>query len=198
MSIIVKNLTTQKGETFETSAVLGTPGLLATVIGAQALAQKITNVAVVRADDALIDAHWEMYFEGAGVCVKIDLMESGYRILYGAAVRAGRDGEIMAFELTQQRTLNDLVVSVARVATNRGDWTGTAAYNCQDFVVAFMREIGMSVSDIYRYELRRAATKRQLISVTDCVTQQGQDYIRFRAAEAPILTPVPTMARGPD
>ena len=196
MPIIVRNLITSKGETYQTSAVMGTPGLLKLVIGEQALANTITGVTIVRADDALIDAHWETYFDGSGPSVKIDLMRDGYRILYGAAPRVGPDGEANRIALNPQKTLNDLVVSVATVATDLGDWTGTARYNCQDFVVAFMTELGMSTSDIFRYELRRAATKRQPISVTDCVTRQGQDFLRVRVAETAILTPVPTMARG--
>jgi hypothetical protein len=93
MPIIVKNLKTTKGDTYQTSAVLGSPSLVKMVLGEDALNNGITAVTIIKADDALADAHWEMYFHGTGPSVKIDLMGAGYRILYGADPRVGPDGE---------------------------------------------------------------------------------------------------------
>jgi hypothetical protein len=70
--------------------------------------------------------------------------------------------------------------------------------------VAFMTELGMKTSDIFRFELRRAATKMHMadgkpgIQVTDCITRNEQDFMRLRVAQEPILTPLSTpLERGP-
>ena len=55
-------------------------------------------------------------------------------------------------------TLVSLVEALVQVATAKGDWTGTAQYNCQDFVVAFLQKLGMR-STALKYELWRFVTK---------------------------------------
>lgn len=197
MPIIIRDLITGRGETQPLGSTIATVATARIVLGSDKLRSQVDAVTILKADDGLADAHWEMYFHGNGFSVKIDLMQAGYRILYGAAPRPGRDAELDRITLNPAKTLQRLIEEISYVATSKGDWTGTAQYNCQDFVVAYMSRLGMSTSDIFRFELRRAATKLARanntgIQVTDCITQGGQRYLRQRVAIAPILIPLPT------
>jgi hypothetical protein len=72
----------------------------------------------------------------------------------GADLGVGRDGTKETLTLGSTKTLGDVIKSVAKLATNKGDWAGIDQYNCQDFVVAFMIETGLSNSQIFAYELK--------------------------------------------
>lgn len=162
MPIIARNMLTNQGATHPTHTVVGNPGALE--IGN--LATVINQISVYRFDD-IQAAHWEIYLISAGPSIKVDLMEAGYRVLYGAAPRLGVDGTLETITLNPTRTLDEVIRAVAQIAAQRGDWTGTDQYNCQDFVILLMRALGMSAREIFPYELRRAVTKHRPPVVTD-------------------------------
>lgn len=173
MSIIVRDMRTNvAATTHSTGSVLANSG----VLGIGNLATVIRHMTIVRFDD-IQAAHWEMYLEGDGPCIKVDLMEAGYRVLYGVQIRVGRDGSQDRITLSPTKTLGQVIRAVAEVAARMGDWTGTENYNCQDFVILFMDTLGMSASQIFPYELRRAVTKHRPPVVTD---RDGQGNLRTR------------------
>lgn len=162
MPIIGRNMLTGQGATHATNSVVGNPG----VLGLGNLASVIHQIQIYRFDD-IQAAHWEIYLVGDAHSIKVDLMEAGYRVLYGAAPRVGPDGTLEAITLNPTKTLGDVIRAVAYVATLRPNWTGTDQYNCQDFVILLMAALGMSASQIFPYELRRAVTKHRPPVVTD-------------------------------
>ena len=133
----------------------------------QNLDEQINEMTVVRRED-LQAAHWELYMHGAsGVIIKVDLMKDGYRVLYDAAVMVGNAGTSERLTFKKPRTLGKIIRVVKEIGLDKGDWTGTDDYNCQDFVIAFMRGIKMDDSQIFKYELRRVATKHYPPSITE-------------------------------
>ena len=165
-NIVIRNLLTKQGGTHLPGAVLATGGALELLIGREALGNRITTLKIVRRAD-VEDGHWEMFLEGTGPTVKIDLMEAGYRILYGADVPP-MNAEV---DVTRTNgTLRQMVDCLVNVAVIKGDWTGTARYNCQDFVVEFLKELDFvgiatgnpgQIDKGLKYELMRHVRKHR-------------------------------------
>ena len=133
----------------------------------QNLGDQINEMTVVRRED-LQAAHWELFLHAAsGATVKVDLMENGYRVLYGATILVGANATSERLRFGTARTLGQVITDVKEVAKEKGDWTGTDTYNCQDFVIAFMKKIRMSDAQIFKYELRRVATKHYPPIITE-------------------------------
>ncbi len=162
--IIIRNFLNQKGGTFQPSAVLGVGGAFELMIGQQEINNSVTSLTIVRRADSE-EGHWEMFFEGAGPCVKVDLMEAGYRILYGANVPPNNAETDVT---TTNATLRQMIKCLVDVSTAKGDWTGTDKYNCQDFVVEFLKELNLKgiaagnagqVPKDFKYELMRKVRK---------------------------------------
>jgi hypothetical protein len=131
------------------------------------LGDQINAITVVRYED-LQAAHWEVFCHAtSGATIKVDLMEAGYRVLYGAEIRLGNASTSERLTLGATRTLGQLIEVVKQIAAAKGDWTGTDTYNCQDFVIAFMKTIGMSCGQIFKYDLRRVATKHYPPVITE-------------------------------
>ena len=164
MPVIIRNFLTNSGATCQPGAVLAVGGSLELLIGQQALANNVTSLTIVRRAD-VEDGHWEMYLDGTGPCVKIDLMEAGYRILYGAVLPA-HNAEV---DVTATNgTLGQMIQCLVNVSAAKGDWTGTAQYNCQDFVVEFLKELSRQgiaagnpnqISKALKFELIRHVRK---------------------------------------
>ena len=135
----------------------------------QNLGDQIDGITIIRRED-LQAAHWELFLHSTtGGIVKVDLMKDGYRVLYGAAIFVGNGGTSERLTLDETRSLGQVIIDVKQVAAERGDWTGTDKYNCQDFVIAFMKKIGVPNSQIFKYELRRVATKHYPPTITEMV-----------------------------
>lgn len=131
------------------------------------LADQINALTVVRREDVR-DAHWELFLHTtAGGTVKVDLMQAGYRVLFGANLIVGNGASSERLTLGVPQTLGQVIAAVQVVGNARGDWSGTDAYNCQDFVLAFMRHIGLSNTQMFPYELRRKATKFYPPAITE-------------------------------
>lgn len=166
MPIIIRNFLTNQGQTVQMDAPLALVGALDLLIGQVALTHQITQLTIVRRAD-VEEGHWEMFLDGNGPCVKIDLMEVGYRILYGAALPPqSAEADVTA----TNATLLQMIQCLVNVSTARGDWTGQDQYNCQDFVVEFLRELttqGIAagnpgqVSKSLKYELMRSVRKNK-------------------------------------
>ena len=166
MSIIIRNIFTKQGETCQPGAVLAVGGTLQLYLGQAALGNNVTTLTIVRRAD-VEEGHWEMFLEGNGPCVKIDLMEHGYRILYGAGIPPqNAETDVTA----TNATLRQMVQCLVNVSVAKGDWTGTDQYNCQDFVVEFLKELkrqGIAagnvnqVSKSLKYELMRHVRKNK-------------------------------------
>lgn len=140
------------------------------------LADQINSLTVVRRED-MRDAHWELFLHTtAGGTVKVDLMQAGYRVLFGANLFIGNGASSEQLTLGAPQTLGQVITAVQQVGNARGDWTGTDAYNCQDFVFAFMRHIGMSSAQMFPYELRRKATKLYPPTITERVNGVVQTH----------------------
>jgi hypothetical protein len=146
-------------------------------IPVQNLAAQINSLTVVRRED-LQAAHWELFLHATnGGTIKVDLMSTAYRVLYGATIFLGNGGSSESLTLAAPKSLGEMIEAVRQVGARRGDWTGTDAYNCQDFVIAFMMQIGMSNSQIFKYELRRRATKHFPPTITERVEGAVQTRI---------------------
>ena len=166
MPVIIRNFKTNQGGSAQPGAVMAVGGTLELHIGQQALNNQITRLTIVRRAD-VEDGHWEMFLEGTGPCVKVDLMEAGYRILYGAAIPA-QNAEADVTETNA--TLRQMVQCLVNVSAAQGDWTGTDQYNCQDFVVEFLKELNVQgiaagnanqISKSLKYELMRYVRKNK-------------------------------------
>ncbi|WP_421992351.1 hypothetical protein [Roseococcus sp.] len=164
--VIVRHMTGNKMQKFHTGSVLATPDLADQVIGKESMNNIVNKITIVRHDD-IQATHWELYLEGNGPSVKVDLMEVGYRVLFDANARTGTDGSLETLKMETPKTLGECIKMVGFVASKRGDWTGTLKYNCQDFVILYLAAIGMSASQIFKYELRRFVTKFVPPIVTD-------------------------------
>ena len=166
MPIIIRNFLSNQGGTCQPGAVLAVGGTLELLIGQAALGNNVTRLTIVRRAD-VEEGHWELFLEGTGPCVKIDLMEAGYRILYGAGIpQQNAESDVTA----TNATLRQMVQCLANVSISKGDWTGTAQYNCQDFVVEFLKELtvqGIAAgnpnqgSKSLKYELMRHVRKHK-------------------------------------
>jgi hypothetical protein len=176
MPIYVRNLTDKKGDQdiYESGAVINSEAGLELCIGKQNLDKTVTSMTIYQMNDQR-SGHWELYFEGDIPLVKIDLMSDKYRILYGAkwAVFAEGKDPTTRDKVTfkAKATLRDVVQSATQVMVAKGNWEGTETYNCQDFVVEFLKlmsaRIGRdkfeypSVSVALKYELRRYVMKNR-------------------------------------
>ncbi|WP_143133213.1 hypothetical protein [Pseudoduganella namucuonensis] len=127
--------------------------------GFEDLGSLVQAVTVVRRAE-LNDAHWELFLECNGTLIKVDLTMHGYRVLYGAALPVGGAITSERIVLDTPKSLGIVLRAVSDVALAKGQWTGTQAYNCQDFAIALMLEMRMSTRRIFPFELRRAVTKR--------------------------------------
>lgn len=166
-TIITRNFQTQNGAQNPPAAVIANPqvGQLGN------LNNNVDRLTVVRRADVR-DGHWELFLHevGGAVTVKVDLMQAGYRVLYAAQIPAATPQNEISTEdinLTAPMTLGNLLTAVAAFAANRGAWTGTDDYNCQDFVIEFMMHLGLPNSQIFPYELRRVASKKYPSLITD-------------------------------
>ena len=135
----------------------------------QNLGDQMNEITVVRRED-LQAAHWEAFLHAVnGGIVKVDLMKDGYRVLYDASIFVGSSGTSEKFALNPTLTLGEVIQAVKQLGNEMGDWTGTEDYNCQDFVIAFMKKIRISDSLIFNYELRRTATKLYPPTITETI-----------------------------
>ncbi|MGZ0718701.1 hypothetical protein [Pseudomonas palleroniana] len=159
--IISRNLSNPNSELRKTAPgdILGLSIEAMTCKAAFHINDKIQQVAIVRRAD-LSDAHWEVFLTCHGSFIKIDLTKDFYRVLYMAALPVGRDITTKTITLTVHPTLGDVLRAVSDVAEEKGPWTGTDGYNCQDFAIALTLRIGLLAEHIRPFELRRAATKR--------------------------------------
>jgi hypothetical protein len=136
-------------------------GLTAAAVGLgfENLGSLIQNVTVVRRAE-LNDAHWELFLACNGTLIKVDLTMHGYRVLYNAALAGGANVTTETIALAPPQSLGMVLRAVSDVAEEKGNWTGTDQYNCQDFAIAFMLKLRMSARRVFPFELRRAVTKR--------------------------------------
>ena len=131
------------------------------ILGFGGRADIVDEVKVVRFDDVR-DAHWELYLQvKGGQSLKIDLVEIGYRVLNGATPRVGSDTTVTTITMSTPTTLEDALKALGKIAGDLGDWSGTDAYNCQDFAVRMLRDMGCSAPSIMPFELRRFVTKHR-------------------------------------
>lgn len=181
MAVIIRNFLTNTGGTCQPGAVMAVGGTLELAIGQQALQNSITSLTIVRRGD-MEDGHWEMYAQGNGPIVKIDLMKDGYRILYGATLPPNN---AEADETATNATLQQMVQCLVNVSAAKGDWTGTAQYNCQDFVVAFLKELKLQgvvaanpgqIDKALKYELMRKVRKTRPDTSWKDVERLRQEY----------------------
>src|ERR1044071_1209503 len=79
MRIIARDLRPGgKGADLDSATVVQDPGVMEILN----LGSLIRQIKVYRADD-IQAAHWEIYLASDGPCIKVDLVDAGYRILYG-------------------------------------------------------------------------------------------------------------------
>jgi hypothetical protein len=166
MPVIVRNFSTNVGGTCQPGAVLAVGGTLELLIGQQALSNNVTSLTIVRRSD-VEEGHWEIFLMGNGPCVKIDLTETGYRILYDATIPPqNTEADVTA----TNATLRQMIQCLVNVSVTKGDWTGTDQYNCQDFVVEFLKQLNIQgiaagnhnqVSKGLKYELMRHVRKNR-------------------------------------
>jgi len=171
-----------------TENVFPTPGL---VLGAATDLQfadpltEMVNMTVLRYHDVRA-AHWEVYFEDAngGNSTKVDLLATGYRILYGAAFRLPTVGKPTEekFKLNPPPTLGYVYKAVACIAACRPKWKGSDdteikdQYNCQDFAIMLMTMVGVPRDRLYPYRLRRMITK-------ECTSLELEDKSNVKDAD---------------
>ena len=106
MPIIIRNFLSNQGGTCQPGAVLAVGGTLELLIGQAALGNNVTRLTIVRRAD-VEEGHWELFLEGTGPCVKIDLMEAGYRILYGAGIpQQNAESDVTATNATLRQMVN--------------------------------------------------------------------------------------------
>lgn len=176
MPIYVRNFVGKPSEqsVYESGSVMNSETGLELLIGKDSLDKNVSSMTIYQIS-ALRAGHWELYFEGDDVpLVKIDLMQDKYRILYGAKWAQFAEGKDPTtrdkVSFKSKATLRDVVKCATVVMTGKGDWTGTETYNCQDFVVEFLKQMGYiigreninhpSVSVALKYELRRHVMKK--------------------------------------
>jgi hypothetical protein len=124
---------------------------------------KITSITVRRGGD-LVNSHWEIYLhEENGNIDKVDLIEGGYRILYGAHIKVPTNmgGTAEEIPLNIQPTLGYVCKAMAFIAGNKKQHQGNYVYNCQDFALILMTMLGVPKNRSFPWRLRRDIQKAQ-------------------------------------
>jgi hypothetical protein len=117
-----------------------------------------------------------------GHLIKVDLTPaSGYRVLYGAFFR--EQTMEVSFEtlmLPKERIVSDVFKTVAYLSRTRGPWTETPHHpnNCQDFVFRFLSYFGVTNSQLFPYELRRAVNRWNPPRITEYEDDENDELLR--------------------
>ncbi|QBQ98894.1 hypothetical protein [Paraburkholderia pallida] len=123
------------------------------------LGTMLSKLTVVRALDYDHEngehSHWETYFStSANISVKVDLLQSYYRVLYSAI----KPGNAYAddYTLDPEKSLGEVLKAAVDVAKDKGKWNGDVedGYNCQIFVIKLMKRLGMK-EDAVGYKEKR-------------------------------------------
>jgi hypothetical protein len=174
--IEVKDFTKESkpGKYYSPGLLIGNPRQASTFADVDSV---ISTITVVRYDDVSA-AHWEVFLKSdGGVLTKVDLLASGYRVLYGVTMRLLDTATTEEIKLDRKLVLADVIFVMSEIAEKKGEWTGTDDYNCQDFTLLLMAGLGLPASAIFKYELRRTVTKHRPPAVTD---QDEKKKIRTR------------------
>lgn len=148
--------------------------------GFKNLDEEIYGITLVR-NTEFAGAHWEVYLHVV-TCnlIKVDLIMSGYRVIYGAIFpRRATTVYFEYFELDNElkRTVSDMFKFLVHLAILNGPWKGLAGlpYDCQDFAINYIRYLGVSDGQLFKYELRHIATRR----FPPLITEYNDEKLRF-------------------
>jgi len=133
--------------------------------GFRRLDVRIFAVSVVRTGDLTSD-HWSLMLHTAiGHLIQVDLTPASYRVIYGARftqLDKQKSGYYCGLlMLNHELTVGDVFKKVASIARETGEWSwrGARANNCQDFVVIFLANFGVTDSQLFQHQLRRTVLK---------------------------------------
>jgi hypothetical protein len=113
-------------------------------IGPKHLDRRVTKITIFKG--ALgPTAHWALQCEVTGgkktKHMKVDLIESSYRILYGASQHNADKVEFTPKALPLLPSVGLVYWLFVKIAKEKGKWTGNKWYNCQDFALEMLSRI---------------------------------------------------------
>jgi len=156
---------------------------------------RIFAISVIRGGDYTY-SHWELMLHTAiGHLIKVDLLANTYRVLYGARFQALDPGDYCGrLRLTHELTVRDVFEKVAYIARETGPWSNCASSmnNCQDFVVIFLANFGVTDSQLFQHQLRRFVLR----FMPPLVTEYNDMYNAIVEKNKPILYTSRVLHRG--
>lgn len=161
-----KNRTTLKVK-YTVTELLNEAPLYAGFVNLYEVIEKMT---VYRWNDG-VQSHWEIILQTQTEArIKLDITQEYYRLLYGAEDRISSAPHWLSDRLftPPMRTFHDVFYALLKIAIKHPMLD--CSFNCQTFVVEFMKYFGMSTSQIFKYELIDLANRKQ---VTYNLTHRG-------------------------
>ena len=112
------------------------------------------------------DWHWTLECEVEGgkskKTISMDLQPRYHRVHYGASERVSKkkgneeydieDYEAIPFTLQVPKPVHEVYKAMEEVAKDDEGWTGTAGYNCQNFVLAMLKKLEVNESELLNTE----------------------------------------------
>lgn len=117
--------------------------------------------------------HWSIYLHTvAELAIRVDLIECGYRILYGSGLPTAKDRKNNEFEriaLNIPHTFGYVFKCVLQIAIRRGPWNKTSFFHntCQYFSIMFMKHFDLPDHQIFKYELKYTVNKAMPPLITE-------------------------------
>ncbi|MCK5819888.1 MAG: hypothetical protein KAH18_11745 [Psychromonas sp.] len=136
------------------------------------LNEKISWISLFMGGDRSCD-HWEIFlYTSTNIAIKVDLIECGYRILYGTALPSARATKNNKFEwiaLETPHTFRDVFKSTLQLAIRRGPWKRACLFKntCQYFSIMFMKHFDLPDQQIFKYELKYTVNKAMPPLITE-------------------------------
>jgi len=136
---------------------------------------RISAVSVVRKGDASTD-HWSLMLHTViGHLIQVDLTPAMYRVIYGARFQVLEPDHYRGrLRLPHELTVRDVFEKVAYIARETGAWSNceSSMNNCQDFVVIFLANFGVTDSQLFEHQLRRTVLR----FMPPCITEYNDYY----------------------
>lgn len=95
--------------------------------------------------------------------MKVDLIQSSYRILYGASQDNEDKVEFTPKALPLLPSVGLVYFLFVKIAKDKGAWTGNKLYNCQDFALEMLSRLYVNEEELLEGQRQvRAGIKNHL------------------------------------